>query len=129
MGWPLSTLSIPVPSRRVKYPVPYPPCGFDYFYPSKFSKSVSNIYICTYGPNDTSGVVWAFMNRRCPTQPSRCIYNIYTTYIDIKKQVSIKTKKNVPLAETTHLASFGPSKFIAAQRNPPGAYKTYIESI
>jgi len=33
------------------------------------------------------------------------------------------------MAQTTHLASFGPSKFIAAQRNPPGAYKTYIESI
>src|SRR5271168_1759007 len=30
---------------------------------------------------------------RCPTQPSRCIYNIYRTYIDIKKQVSIKIKK------------------------------------
>src|ERR1700678_3760863 len=106
--------------------MPYPPCGFDYFYPSKFSKSVSNIYICTYGPNDASGIVWAFMNRRCPTQPSWCIYNIYTTYIDIKKQVSIKTKKNVPLAEARNDASGVVSAFVAAQHNPPGPHKTYI---
>src|SRR5271155_2550710 len=30
---------------------------------------------------------------RRPTQPSRCIYNIYITYIDSKKKVSIKKKK------------------------------------
>jgi len=40
--------------------------------------------------NEASGVVWAF---RRPTQPSRFIYNIYRTYIDNKKQVSIKIKK------------------------------------
>src|ERR1700678_4017307 len=42
--------------------------------------------------NDASGVVWVF---RRPTQPSRFIYNIYrtVTYIDNKKQVSIKIKK------------------------------------
>src|ERR1700678_4848188 len=30
---------------------------------------------------------------RRPTQPSRCIYNIYITYIDSKKPVSIQKKK------------------------------------
>src|SRR5271168_1612096 len=53
--------------------------------------------------NDASGVVWAF---RRPNQPSRFIYNICRTYIDNKKQVSIKIKKkNMYLLAMAHDAS------------------------
>src|ERR1700678_475500 len=62
--------------------------------------------------------LWPKRRQMCPmglyrrsTQPSRCIYNIYITYINRKKKVSNKkkkkTKQKVPLAEPMHLASFG----------------------
>src|SRR5271155_1710166 len=100
----------------------------------------------TYGPNDASGVVWAFFvfeGLRWPSLavvgcrgllwacvglrwllwafvglrwPSVAVVGCYGNLLSIKWKK--KTKKNIPRAEMTRLASFGPFFSLAAHPNP-----------
>ena len=67
------------------------------------------------GPNDVSGVVRARSHHRRPLSRSSCITTVYT--IRNKLVFFKKTKKNErnpPMAQTTHLASFGPVFVVSA---------------
>ena len=68
------------------------------------------------GPNDVSVVVQA-RSRHCqPLSRSLCITTVYTikNKLVFFKKTKKNEKKNPPMAQTTHLASFGPVFVVSA---------------
>jgi len=76
----------------------------------------------TNDPNDTSGVVWArFRGPAFHLSPHRVYCRLQSVYVINYLLVSKKERKklkDIPMAQTTCLASFEPVYVAAAQPNP-----------